>query len=350
MVRNESVGRMVMFLCFGTAFLSLAVHWRITTAERQSDQSASTSMQQDSTLTNPKGSRPEGVYKNLSQASLGEIALGTSVPADKVTQGSTTQRMSTPKSAAIKPQTKSKIIKKNIAKATNVRSIVGSASTLKPSTIKSQNKSKRIKKNVAKETVRRPSTFKPSTIKPQTQPQTIKKNIAKIDLPPKTQLVAQAERQNPADGWPKALWSRASAQQVPSNRVADAKTQVVVDLSDRRTYVYAGDEVIASYPIAIGKKGWETPTGSFQVMHMRHYPIWRHPITGKVFEAGTDSPLGDRWIGFWSDGRNEIGFHGTPEIDLVGTAVSHGCLRMRNSDVRLLYDQVSLGTTVLVRD
>ncbi len=345
MVRNESVGRMVMFLCFGTAFLSLAVHWRITTAERQSDQSASTSMRQDSTLTNPKGSRSEGVYKNLSQVSLGEIALGTSVPDDEVTQGSTTQRVSTPKSAAIKPQTKSKIIKKNIAKTTNVHSIVGSASTLKSSTIKSQSKSKIIKKNVAKETVRRPST-----IKPQTQPQTIKKNIAKIDLPPKTQLVAQAERQNPADGWPKALWSKASAQQIPFNRLANAKTQVVVDLSDRRTYVYAGDEVIASYPIAIGKKGWETPTGSFQVFHMRHYPIWRHPITGKVFEAGTDSPLGDRWIGFWSDGRNEIGFHGTPEIDLVGTAVSHGCLRMRNSDVRLLYDQVSLGTTVLVRD
>ncbi|MCC5608001.1 L,D-transpeptidase [Nostoc sp. CHAB 5834] len=209
-----------------------------------------------------------------------------------------------------------------------------------------------MKKNTAKATTRRASTLKPYPIKPQTQPQTIKKNIAKTDLPTtKTRLVAQTEKQNPvADSWPKALWSKASAQQVPSNRVEDAKTQVVVDLSDRRTYVYAGDEVIASYPIAVGKKGWETPTGSFQVIHMRHYPIWRHPITGKVFEAGTDSPLGDRWIGFWSDGRNEIGFHGTPEIDLVGTAVSHGCLRMRNSDVRLLYEQVSLGTTVLVRD
>lgn len=325
MVRNESVGRVVMLLCFGTAFLSLAVHWRITTAERQSDKSVSTAMRRDSTLTNPKGSRPEGVYKNLSQVSLGEIALGASVPVDEATQGTTAQRVFTPKSSAIKPQTKSKVIKKkNVAKAT---------------------KSKIIKKNVAKAT-------NVGAIVPQTQPQIIKKNVAKeTELPTKTRLVAQAERQNPVtDSWPKSIWSQASAQQVPSNRLADAKTQVVVDLSDRRTYVYAEDEVIASYPIAIGKKGWETPTGSFQVIHMRHYPIWRHPITGKVFEAGTDSPLGDRWIGFWSDGRNEIGFHGTPEIDLVGTAVSHGCLRMRNSDVRLLYEQVSLGTTVLVRD
>lgn len=347
MVRNESVGRMVMLLCFGTAFLSLAVHWRITTAERQSEKSASTSMRRDSTRTNLKGSRSEGVYKNLSQVSLGEIALGASVPPDEVTQGSTAQRAFTPKSSAIKPQTKSKIIKKNVAKATTRR-----VSPLKYSAINSQIKSKIINKNVAKATISRASPLKSSPIKPQTQPQITKKNVAKTtDLPIQTRLVAQVERQNPvADNWPKGLWSQASAQQIPSNRLANVKTQVVVDLSDRRTYVYAGDEVIASYPIAVGKKGWETPTGSFQVIHMRHYPIWRHPITGKVFQAGTDSPLGDRWIGFWSDGRNEIGFHGTPDIDLVGTAVSHGCLRMRNSDVRMLYEQVSIGTTVLVRN
>ncbi|MDZ8236039.1 MAG: L,D-transpeptidase [Nostoc sp. ChiQUE01a] len=209
-----------------------------------------------------------------------------------------------------------------------------------------------MKKNVAKVTEQKASRLKSSTVKPEIKPPTIKKNIANPAEPPaKTRLVAQAETQNPiVDSWPKALWPKASAQQIPSNKLVSGKTKVVVDLSDHRTYVYVGDDVIASYPIAIGKKGWETPTGSFQVMHMRHYPVWRHPITGKVFEAGTDSPLGDRWIGFWSDGRNEIGFHGTPDIDLLGTAVSHGCLRMRNSDVRLLYEQVSLGTTVLVRN
>ena len=131
---------------------------------------------------------------------------------------------------------------------------------------------------------------------------------------------------------------------------ASDTTQVVVDLSDRRVYVSRYDEVIASYPIAIGKKGWETPTGNFQVIHKEHHPIWRHPITDAIFDGGTNSPLGDRWIGFWSDGRNEIGFHGTPDVDLVGAAVSHGCLRMRNPDVRMLYSQVSLDTPVLVRE
>ncbi len=61
------------------------------------------------------------------------------------------------------------------------------------------------------------------------------------------------------------------------------------------------------------------------------------------------SPLGERWIGFWSDGHNEIGFHGTPDSDLVGSPVSHGCLRMRNPDVRLLYEQISLGVPVKVQ-
>jgi lipoprotein-anchoring transpeptidase ErfK/SrfK len=142
----------------------------------------------------------------------------------------------------------------------------------------------------------------------------------------------------------------------PQQSSLDSKTsgiskesQLVVDLSDRRVYVYRTGEVIASYPTGIGKKGWETPTGLFQVFHMQHDPIWRHPITGKVFPPGEDSPLGDRWIGFVSDRDGEIGFHGTPDDTLVGNPVSHGCLRMRNPDVRMLYSQIKIGTPVQVR-
>ncbi len=148
--------------------------------------------------------------------------------------------------------------------------------------------------------------------------------------------------------------ARASSPQQSSlnsktNRILSKESQLVVDLSDRRVYVYRIGEVIASYPTGIGKKGWETPTGSFQVFHMQHDPVWRHPITGKVFPPGADSPLGDRWIGFMSDRDGEIGFHGTPDDSLVGNPVSHGCLRMRNPDVRMLYKQIKIGTSVEVR-
>lgn len=127
-------------------------------------------------------------------------------------------------------------------------------------------------------------------------------------------------------------------------------SHLVVDLSDRLVYVYDDDRLQASYPVAVGQLGWETPTGSFQILQMNQNPAWRQPITGEVIPSGAnDNPLGDRWIGFWSDGRHQIGFHGTNEEHLIGQAVSHGCLRMRNQDIRMLYQQVAKGTLVLVR-
>ncbi|MBU7584254.1 MAG: L,D-transpeptidase [Nostoc sp. TH1S01] len=260
MLRNESLTRIAMFLCFGTAILSLAVHWRVTTTQQQSDSS--------------------DVNRKF-PGSIGETAFGASTNSGEFVPEQNPQRSS-------------------------------------------NNKSGTVIQNVARDT----------------------------DIPNNRRLVSvqPEQRENRyTDEQPKSFFTQFSTQQKTANKLG-MKTQVVVDLSDRRTYVYKGDLVIASYPIAIGKKGWETPTGSFQVMNMQHDPIWRHPITGKVFPPGSDSPLGERWIGFWTDGRNEIGFHGTPDIHLLGTAISHGCLRMRNSDVRLLYDQVQVGTLVTVRD
>ncbi|MBD2293326.1 L,D-transpeptidase [Anabaena sphaerica FACHB-251] len=264
MARNESVARMVMFLCFGTAILSLAVHWHNMKTTAQLNPSFSTTLRKNSTAPNDSShNQSEGI-------SIGETALGASFP-------------SSPSN-----------------------SVAG-------------------KKYVA----------------------------SAADTPKKTKLVVpgqgQGENQK-TNNRPKGFFFPGVAEAKSVQGLGSTQVQVVVDISDRRVYVHRYDQVIASYPIAVGKKGWETPTGNFQVIHKEHHPIWKHPITGQVFEAGTDSPLGDRWIGFWSDGRNEIGFHGTPDTDLVGAAVSHGCLRMRNPDVRMLYDQVSLGTTVLVRD
>jgi lipoprotein-anchoring transpeptidase ErfK/SrfK len=283
MGRNESVARMVMLLCFGTAILSLAVHWRMIAAQRQFEESASTRLQRDPTM------------------------------ASSAASASTLSSM-----AAAKGQGQNKM--QNL----HTEDIVLSEGSIKQGSAfySSQNaKSAKEGKNVTR----------------------------KAQLANNSRLVVDQARQNPTSAKPKFFLAQNFAKPKSSNSVA-GKSQVVVDLSDRRAYVYAKDEVIASYPIAIGKKGWETPTGSFQVMHMQHYPAWRHPITGQVFAAGTDSPLGDRWIGFWSDGRNQIGFHGTPDVEVIGTAISHGCLRMRNPDVRMLYKQVGLGTTVIVRE
>lgn len=125
-------------------------------------------------------------------------------------------------------------------------------------------------------------------------------------------------------------------------------TRLVIRLGDRRVYVYHRNQLKTSYPIAVGKAGWETPKGNFKVIEMQRNPAWQHPWTGKIIPPGPENPLGARWIGFWTDGKNYIGFHGTPQESLIGQAVSHGCIRMRNKDVLALYTQVGVGTAVTV--
>jgi lipoprotein-anchoring transpeptidase ErfK/SrfK len=126
-------------------------------------------------------------------------------------------------------------------------------------------------------------------------------------------------------------------------------THLVIKLSDRRVYIYQNQALKQSYPVAIGKAGWETPTGNYKVMDKEPNPVWEHPWTGEVILEGPKNPLGARWIGFWTDGVNSIGFHGTPAEELVGQAVSHGCVRMRNQDIIALYEHVKVGTPVTVQ-
>ncbi|WP_396134876.1 L,D-transpeptidase, partial [Chamaesiphon sp. OTE_8_metabat_110] len=48
------------------------------------------------------------------------------------------------------------------------------------------------------------------------------------------------------------------------------------------------------------------------------------------------------------DGQDVIGFHGTPNVKSIGTAASHGCVRMLNRDVKAMFRLVKVGTTVKV--
>lgn len=144
--------------------------------------------------------------------------------------------------------------------------------------------------------------------------------------------------------------------QVPPLREQDAylpeiqvTTRLVLNLTEREVQVVRDGEVQVSYPVAIGKEGWETPTGEFEVLQMIKNPSWEHPWTGEVVPPGDDNPLGQRWVGFWTDGENYIGFHGTPDESVIGQAVSHGCVRMRNADIAELYQWVNIGTEVIVK-
>jgi hypothetical protein len=123
---------------------------------------------------------------------------------------------------------------------------------------------------------------------------------------------------------------------------------LIVKLHDRKVYVYNGSKAVASYSIAVGKPGWETPLGTYQVFSKEVNPIFKSFKTGTIIRPGPDNPLGIRWIGIWTDGKTQLGFHGTNQPELIGGAVSHGCIRMRNQDVLALFEQVSVGTSVTV--
>jgi lipoprotein-anchoring transpeptidase ErfK/SrfK len=101
--------------------------------------------------------------------------------------------------------------------------------------------------------------------------------------------------------------------------------------------------------VGIGKPGWETPTGSFQVVQKKRNPAWISPFSNeKISSKDPRNPLGGYWIGFWKAGKNWIGFHGTLDPGTIGRAASHGCIHMRQSDLKDLFAQVSLGTPVKV--
>lgn len=126
-------------------------------------------------------------------------------------------------------------------------------------------------------------------------------------------------------------------------------SKLIIDLSDRQIYLFQDSALTANYEIAVGRSGWETPTGEFKVINMYVDPIWQHPFTGEVVPPGSGNPLGTRWIGFWTDGEHQIGLHGTNQEDLIGQAVSHGCIRLRETDIQALYEHVTVDMPVVVR-
>ena len=107
-----------------------------------------------------------------------------------------------------------------------------------------------------------------------------------------------------------------------------------------------------SYGIAVGQAGLETPAGLHSVINKQVDPAWSVPneawagsLAGQVIPGGApDNPLKARWIGFFAGD----GIHGTADDASIGSAASHGCIRMHVPDVEDLYDRVDIGDPVYV--
>lgn len=134
-----------------------------------------------------------------------------------------------------------------------------------------------------------------------------------------------------------------------NNQFNTQLTRLEISLSRRKVTLYRQNTPIKSYPVAVGRKGWETPKGNFQILEMRQNPKWINPLTDEAIAGGDpENPLGRRWIGFWTNGKNWIGLHGTSTPSSIGKAVSHGCVRMHNKDIEELFFKVTPGTPVAV--
>jgi lipoprotein-anchoring transpeptidase ErfK/SrfK len=110
---------------------------------------------------------------------------------------------------------------------------------------------------------------------------------------------------------------------------------------------------VKSYGVAVGQPAYPTPSGLFSITSKQVNPTWNVPdspwagaLRNETVAGGSSqNPLKARWMGI----VNGVGIHGTGEPGSIGSAASHGCIRMTVPDVIDLYPRVPVGTPVLIR-
>ena len=128
-------------------------------------------------------------------------------------------------------------------------------------------------------------------------------------------------------------------------------TVITVDRSSFRLRLWKDLKLVKTYTIAVGMAGLETPSGVYTINDKQVNPWWHVPdsdwagdLAGKVIPPGPQDPIKARWMGIYAG----AGIHGTDDVGSLGSAASHGCIRMAIPDVIDLYDRTPLGTTVYI--
>lgn len=140
---------------------------------------------------------------------------------------------------------------------------------------------------------------------------------------------------------------------VTTSEVAEQyPTYLTVDRSTFQVKLWKNLELVKTYTVAVGAAGYETPSGLYSIQSKQVDPVWTVPNSdwagdqaGQVIPGGVpENPLKARWLGV----NGSVGFHGTSEDYSLGSAASHGCIRMSVDDVIDLYDRVEVGTPVYI--
>ncbi|GGD52522.1 L,D-transpeptidase family protein [Lacimicrobium alkaliphilum] len=136
------------------------------------------------------------------------------------------------------------------------------------------------------------------------------------------------------------------------------RSGVVINLAEYRLYYFPENtHNVITYPVGIGRLGWDTPVTETHVTGKNKDPWWRVPESirqehskqgrqlPEMIRPGKDNPLGGYAINLSLPGYL---LHGTNKGFGIGTRVSHGCIRLRNQDIATLYEQLPEGTAVRI--
>jgi lipoprotein-anchoring transpeptidase ErfK/SrfK len=129
---------------------------------------------------------------------------------------------------------------------------------------------------------------------------------------------------------------------------------IIISTAERHLYLIQGNGRALRYGIGVGRDGFQWQ-GMVSITKKAEWPDWtpppemiaRQPYLPRFMAGGPGNPLGARAMYL---GSTLYRIHGSNEPETIGHAVSSGCIRMTNEDVTDLYNRVSVGTTVVVRN
>ena len=142
-------------------------------------------------------------------------------------------------------------------------------------------------------------------------------------------------------------------------RTPERRGTVIVNTQERYLFHVIGRETAIRYGVAVGKAGFDW-AGIAQIGRKVEWPTWTPPASmirrrpelaewADGMPGGPDNPLGARALYLYAKGKDTLfRIHGTNEPWSIGTAASSGCIRMLNEEVSELYDNVRIGTKVIV--
>jgi hypothetical protein len=142
-------------------------------------------------------------------------------------------------------------------------------------------------------------------------------------------------RPNGASGWVRQR----------SLRLVTTAYTLHVQLRRHRLSLLAADRVVRKIPIGVGQSVTPTPSGRYFITELLKQPDPGGAYGPYAFGLSAYSGV---LTHFGLGGNGQIGIHGTNEPQLVGTDVSHGCIRLRNGDMIWLSRRVPLGTPVVI--